>query len=330
MKIEILHFDGCPNHGPTVERVKDALQQEGQVADVIEVNVRDDATARWLGFLGSPTVRIDGLDIEPAVRSTKHFGLMCRTYTDGGNQVGIPPLGLIRAALREATKEQPGTRECCEAPTTTVRSSDPMIPKPRGLLLGASVAAAIGASLCCILPILAALTGAGAIAAGVAFEKWRPYLLAVTGLLLAAGILLGWRDHKKACAAGSLCATKPMSRWNHTALGILATGIVALAAFPYYSGAVARMVVRQPGQTSSLDAATLSTISFRVPDMDCPACAVALSAALDKLPGVAYANLDVSSRKAVVTYNPAMQNVAALEKVVADAGFHIAPGPGSL
>lgn len=305
MKIEILYFDGCPNHSPTLERVKDALRQEGQAADVVEVNVRDDATARRLGFLGSPTVRIDGLDIEPSARLSKHSGLMCRTYADGSKQVGIPPLYLIQTALREATKRQPGRR---------------------GLLLGASVVAAIGASLCCILPILAALTGAGAIAAGVAFEKWRPYLLGLTALLLVGGGLLAWRDHRRACAAGSLCATKPMSRWNYVALGILAAGVIALAAFPYYSGAVARMVVRQPGPTQSLSSVTLSTVTFRVPDMDCPACAVSLSATLRQLPGVADAKLDVSSRQAVVTYDPAIQNVAALEKVISGAGFHIAPG----
>jgi len=144
MKIEILYFDECPNHGPTVERVKDALRQEGQAADVVEVNVRDDATARRLGFLGSPTVRIDGLDIEPSARLSKHFGLMCRTYADGSKQVGIPPLDLIRTALREATKGQPGTPDCCQAPTAMVPSSDPSTSKRRGLLLGASVAAAIG------------------------------------------------------------------------------------------------------------------------------------------------------------------------------------------
>jgi copper chaperone CopZ len=329
MKIEILYFDQCPNHGPTVERVKDALRHEGQAADMVEVNVGDDATARRLGFLGSPTVRIDGLDIEPSARLSKRFGLMCRTYANGGKQVRIPPLDLIRTALREATKGQPGTPNCCQAAATTVPSSDPTASKRRGLLLGASVAAAIGASLCCILPILAAVTGAGAIAAGVAFEKWRPYLLGLTALLLVGGVLLAWRDHKRACAAESLCATKPMSRWTYVALGILAAGVVALAAFPYYSAAVARMVVWQPGPTQSLSSVTLSTVTFRVPDMDCPACAVSLSATLRQLPGVADAKLDVSSRQAVVTYNPAIQNLAALEKVISGAGFHIAPGPRS-
>jgi mercuric ion transport protein len=328
MKIEILYFDDCPNHGPTVERVRDAIRQEGLAAEVVGVNVRDEATARSLGFLGSPTVRIDGLDIEPSARSSKDFGLMCRTYSGGDKQVGVPPLDLIRAALLDAKNIQPAAHNCCQEQTATVISPESSSPKGRGFLVGA-VAAAIGASLCCILPILAAVTGAGAIAAGVAFEKWRPYLLGLTALLLAGGVFFAWRDHKRACAPGSLCATRPTSRWNYVALAVLAAGVIALAAFPYYSGAVARMIVRQP-VTSSTSSVTLSTVTFRVPDMDCPACAVALSAALDKLPGVADAKLDVSSRQAVVTYDPATQNVAALEKVISGAGFHIAPGPRSL
>jgi copper chaperone CopZ len=331
MKIEFLYFDGCPNHLLMLERVKECLDLEGLAAEVVEVNVPDDPTARSLGFLGSPTVRIEGLDIEPSARLSKEFGMMCRTYTDteGCTRVGLPSRQLIQTALREAADGQPSARECSEVPTTPAPSSEPGSPKRKGLLLGASVAAAIGASLCCILPILAAVTGAGAIAAGVAFEEWRPYLLGVTGLLLASGLLVAYRDHKKACAAGSLCATKPMSRWNYIALGILAAGVVALAAFPYYSGAVAQMVVRQPSPAHSASSVALSTVTFRVPDMDCPACAVSLSATLRQLPGVADAKLDVSSQQAVVTYDPATQNVAALEKVISDAGFHIAPGPRS-
>jgi copper chaperone CopZ len=330
MKIEILYFDECPNHGPTLERVREVLLQEGQAAEVVEVNVRDEVTATSVGFLGSPTVRINGVDIEPSARFSKDFGLMCRTYCDGGKRVGIPPLDLIRGAVREAGKRQVATHKRCHENADAAISPSPESSnaKGKGFLVGA-VAAAIGASLCCILPIVAAVTGAGAIAAGVAFEKWRPYLLGLTGLLFAGGVFFAWRDRRRACAAGSLCATKPMSRWNYVALAILGAGVVGLAAFPYYSGAVARMVVRQPSTTHSASSVTLSTVTFRVPDMDCPACAVSLSTTLRQLPGVADAELDVSTRKAVVTYDPAVQNVAALEKVISGAGFHIAPRPRS-
>ena len=311
MKIEVLYFSGCPNHAPAVERVKGVLREEGLSSEIAEIEVPDTETAVRLKFLGSPSIRVNGLDVEPEARSRGEFGMICRTYGDGCGQSGLPSRELIRSALREAAALQSGS-----------------VPR-RLFIFGGSLIAAVTASLCCILPVLATVTGAGAIAAGAAFDRWRPYLLGLTGLLLAGGFFLAWRDHKKTCAPGSLCATKPMGRWNSIALGILATSVVALAAFPYYSGAVARLVVRQPGPAPAVASADLSTVAFQVPDMDCPACAVALSAAFRKLPGVVDAKLDVDSRKAVVTFDRSAENVAVLKKVITDAGFHIASEPHS-
>jgi hypothetical protein len=102
MKVEILYVSGCPNHVPAVERVREVLQQEGTPADMVEVEVKDAATAQQLGFLGSPSIRVNGLDVEPAARATRAFGMMCRTYVDGDRPAGVPPPEWIRAALRKA------------------------------------------------------------------------------------------------------------------------------------------------------------------------------------------------------------------------------------
>jgi hypothetical protein len=102
MKIEILYFAGCPNHQPAVARVQEILRQETVSAELVEVEVKDAAAARIAGFLGSPTIRIDGRDIEPAARSSRAFGLGCRTYADNGNRAGVPPVEWIRAAVQEA------------------------------------------------------------------------------------------------------------------------------------------------------------------------------------------------------------------------------------
>ena len=59
MKVEILYFSGCPNHVPAVERVREVLAEEGTCADMIEVEVTDSATAQKVGFLGSPSIRVD-------------------------------------------------------------------------------------------------------------------------------------------------------------------------------------------------------------------------------------------------------------------------------
>lgn len=102
MIVEVLYFAGCPNHPPTVGRVLEALRLEGMSAEVFEVEVTDAATARVTGFLGSPSVRIDGQDVETAARSARTFGLTCRTYVEDDCRVGVPPIEWIRAAMREA------------------------------------------------------------------------------------------------------------------------------------------------------------------------------------------------------------------------------------
>jgi hypothetical protein len=97
MKVEFLYLDGCPNHLPALERIKEILQEESCGAEVREILVPDVQAARHTKFLGSPTIRVNGLDIEPTARERRDFGLMCRRYSDG-----IPSYELIRNAVRSA------------------------------------------------------------------------------------------------------------------------------------------------------------------------------------------------------------------------------------
>ena len=50
MRVEILYFPGCPNHGPAVDRVREVLAQEDMPAEMVEVEVKDVATAQRVGF----------------------------------------------------------------------------------------------------------------------------------------------------------------------------------------------------------------------------------------------------------------------------------------
>ena len=107
MTVEILYFSDCPNHALAVESVREVLRQEAAPADIVEVEVKDTATAQQVGFLGSPTIRVDGQDVDTAVRAAGDFGMMCRTYIDSGQRSGIPPLEWVRAAVREAKGKSP-------------------------------------------------------------------------------------------------------------------------------------------------------------------------------------------------------------------------------
>lgn len=104
--IEVFYIDGCPNHVPTVERVKAVLKDLGVAGQLVESEVGDPATVSALRFLGSPTVQINGVDVEPSARTSNQFGFMCRTYLNGPRREGIPSRALIREALLEACKWQ--------------------------------------------------------------------------------------------------------------------------------------------------------------------------------------------------------------------------------
>ena len=111
MTIEILYIPDCPNYLPAVEHVQNALQEEGVSAEIKHVQVVDGATATSIRFLGSPTVRINGVDVEPSAGSEGASGLCCRTYRAAGSPEGAPSVALIREAIRYLTK--PGEHDCC-------------------------------------------------------------------------------------------------------------------------------------------------------------------------------------------------------------------------
>ena len=110
MTIEILYFPDCPNYLPAVEHLQKALREEHALAEIKHVQVLDAATAVATRFLGSPTIRINGIDVEPTARSGVATGMCCRTYSGTSGPEGGPSVALIRDAIRELTK--PG-EDCC-------------------------------------------------------------------------------------------------------------------------------------------------------------------------------------------------------------------------
>ena len=99
MKIELLYLEGCPNVGATLDRLTAALEESGLSLTISKISVEDERAAEGLRFLGSPTIRINGLDIDPSARQRTTFGMMCRTYENSG---GVPPRELIWKAITRA------------------------------------------------------------------------------------------------------------------------------------------------------------------------------------------------------------------------------------
>jgi hypothetical protein len=95
MMIEVIYFEGCPNHERTLVLANEVLSELGLDADIREVEVRTQEDAERLRFIGSPSVRVDGKDIEPGAENRNEFMMSCRIYGDSG----LPARELLVAAL---------------------------------------------------------------------------------------------------------------------------------------------------------------------------------------------------------------------------------------
>ena|SRR5258708_2598817 len=98
-KIEVLVFEGCPNLESTLARAHAAVATAKVAARVDVVRVENEMDATRLRFLGSPTVRVDGVDVDPTATERSDFGLQCRVYSLNGRLEMAPPLEWITAAL---------------------------------------------------------------------------------------------------------------------------------------------------------------------------------------------------------------------------------------
>jgi hypothetical protein len=106
MKIELLYGPGCPNHAPAAQMVREVLAEFGLCLDIIEIEVADHADAVTTGFPGSPTIRIDGRDVEPGFAESGQFGLSCRIYLVNGRRQGVPDREWIRRAIQTAASRK--------------------------------------------------------------------------------------------------------------------------------------------------------------------------------------------------------------------------------
>ena len=97
MVIEVFYVPGCPNHQPAIDSLKDVLRSATIDALIQEIAVMDEAMASRLKFPGSPTIRIDGSDVESDRRES--YGLACRLYSTG---TGVPSREILERALVQA------------------------------------------------------------------------------------------------------------------------------------------------------------------------------------------------------------------------------------
>jgi len=100
MRIEVLYVPGCPNYEPAVG-LQAVLESQSLQAEIRSVPITSEAQAKALLFPGSPTIRIDGDDVEK--HETVVPSLACRLCA---NRSGVPSEESLRIAISSAKQRE--------------------------------------------------------------------------------------------------------------------------------------------------------------------------------------------------------------------------------
>lgn len=100
MLVELLWFDDCPNHLAAEVMLREVLAEEGVDASIVRVKVEDEDTGNRVCFPGSPTIRVEGRDVEPGWEPCAECAPRCRLYMTRDGLRGLPERGWIIEAIR--------------------------------------------------------------------------------------------------------------------------------------------------------------------------------------------------------------------------------------
>jgi hypothetical protein len=102
VRIDFLYWEGCPSHEEALQRLRAVLAEEGIAAEVRVIHVGTEELARALAFPGSPTIRVEGRDVQPQTAAADGR-LTCRLYLlDDGRPSPLPSAEMLRRAVRAA------------------------------------------------------------------------------------------------------------------------------------------------------------------------------------------------------------------------------------
>jgi hypothetical protein len=101
MLVEVLTFEGCPHAAGALELARRVVADADGTTEVrlVYVELEQCETHR---FLGSPSIRVDGRDIEPGAEMRRDYAFSCRLYSTASGLRPLPAEAWLRDALASA------------------------------------------------------------------------------------------------------------------------------------------------------------------------------------------------------------------------------------
>lgn len=100
--VELLWFADCANHAAARLVIEEAIAEIAPGTPIRAVDATDPAVAERMRFPGSPTIRVDGRDVDPAYIDPGDYTPRCRLYRTRAGLRGLPEREWIVDALAAA------------------------------------------------------------------------------------------------------------------------------------------------------------------------------------------------------------------------------------
>jgi hypothetical protein len=99
--VELLWFSDCPNHPAARAMLEEVIAEVAPGTPIRDIDATDPATAARVRFPGSPTIRVNGRDVDPGYVDPGDYTPRCRLYRTAAGLRGLPERGWIEDALRD-------------------------------------------------------------------------------------------------------------------------------------------------------------------------------------------------------------------------------------
>ena len=190
-------------------------------------------------------------------------------------------------------------------------------------LLGAGLVSAVAASLCCINPVLALISGASGMASAFSWmEPLRPYLIGMSFLVLGFAWYQKFKprtEEEVACA----CETddKPSFWQSKKFLGIVTVFAIVMMAFPLYADTFYPSNNQQEGIV--VNSQNLQTATFEIKGMTCKGCEAHIEHEVNKLTGILEVEASYENASATVQFDESKVSLEEIKKAIDSTGYKV-------
>lgn len=186
----------------------------------------------------------------------------------------------------------------------------------------AGILTAAAASLCCITPVLALISGSSGIASTFSWmEPYRPYLLGLTIAVLGFAWYQKLKPRTKDEIACACEEDKPSFWQSKTFLGIVTVLAFLLMAFPKYSH------IFYPSSENKeivvVDKSSIQQVKLNIKGMTCEACTETINLALSKVSGVLEYKTEFQDGSSTVKFDNSKTGEQAIVNAVNETGYQV-------